>query len=134
MSELQGNIFFDKNPNINEILRKIDYSHRDDPLDVCIEKLDEFKNLREWSNQRYEIVRKKLNELKIEWKPNKLYGLNCLISLIYNGKKFFIEWYPDNIDSAGFVNIFNPNRSKSYSFKNLEEFNQNIINKLNEYV
>jgi len=121
-------------PDINEILRKIDYSRREDPIDVCIENLDEFKDLREWSNQHYKIVEKKLNELEIKWTPNKLNGLNCLISLIYKGKKFFIEWYPEYINSGVFVNIFNPNRSKFYSFMNVELFNQNIINKLNEYV
>ena len=123
---------FSQFPNsIGEIYKSIPFSEREDGIGNLIKCHKNFKNLNMWYEERFEVIKKILDELNIDWSRVTYQGQDCYIVIKYKSKEFLLSWlrdiFKDN-NTLVFLILLNNN----YGFKNSIELKRDLGKILND--
>ena len=120
---------------ISEIYKTIPYSEREDGIGILIKRHEKFKDLNIWYEERFNLIKKILNDLNLNWNRVTFQDQDCYIVIKYKSKDFLLSWLRDlfNDDNKlAFLILYD----KNYEFKSSEELKMNlemILNKVGKF-
>tara|TARA_B100000424_G_C22786674_1_gene422655 strand:+ start:212 stop:604 length:393 start_codon:yes stop_codon:yes gene_type:complete len=116
---------------IGVIYKSIPFSEREDGIGNLIKCHEKFKKLNIWYEGRFEVLKKILNELKLNWSRVKYEDQDCYIMIKYKSKDFLLSWlrdiFKDN-NTLAFLILHN----NSYGFKNSVDLKRDLEKILND--